>query len=77
MLHDLLDLLVNNLIGSSCREMWDKDGPFVSQTLYDALYKCENLDPDIIPYALDDAVQCLRENGQPPERWATYIHIGV
>jgi len=56
-------------------EMWDKDGPFVSQTLYDAL--CENLDPDIIPYALDASVQFLRESGQPPERWATYIHIGV
>jgi hypothetical protein len=61
----------------SPRAMWDKDGPFVAQTLYDELYKSENLDPDTIPYALDAAVHRLRESGQPAERWATYIHIGV
>jgi hypothetical protein len=57
--------------------MLDKDGPFIAQTLYNELYKNENLDPDIIPYALDAAVRHLQESGQPSERWATYIHIGV
>lgn len=57
--------------------MWDQDGPRVARAVYESLFESEELDPDAIPYALDDAVQHLRSLGLPPERWATYIHIAV
>ncbi|KDQ62183.1 hypothetical protein JAAARDRAFT_30084 [Jaapia argillacea MUCL 33604] len=57
--------------------MWDNDGPLVAQMIYDELFKGETLDPNVIPFALDSAIQLLRERGVPPERWATYIHIGI
>lgn len=57
--------------------MWDQDGPHVARSVYQALFESPGLDPDAIPYALDDAVQQLRSQGLPPERWATYIHIAV
>jgi hypothetical protein len=37
----------------------------------------EFLDPDDVPYALDDAVQKLRKAGLDPSFWATYVHIGI
>lgn len=57
--------------------MWDNDGPDVAGVIYRALLESEILLPDAIPYALDSAVQRLRARGLPPERWATYVHIGI
>ena len=57
--------------------MKDEDGPTISRMVYKELMKKDYLDLDIIPYALNDAVQKLRRMGAPPARWAPYIHIGA
>ncbi|EIN12576.1 hypothetical protein PUNSTDRAFT_130833 [Punctularia strigosozonata HHB-11173 SS5] len=58
--------------------MGDVDGPLVARTVYEELFRgdSEFLDPHIVPYALDAAVQKLREIDPTPSRWAPYIHIG-
>jgi hypothetical protein len=61
--------------------MSDLDGPVIAETVYSSLFnkhkKSEFLNPDDVPYALDEAVQKLRNSGLDPSFWATYIHIGV
>ena len=59
--------------------MEDVDGPMVAQRLYEELFRGdgEYLDPDCIPYALDAAVQELRQLHPNPCRWAPYIHLGM
>jgi hypothetical protein len=57
--------------------MHDEDGPFVAKIFYEKLFESETIDLDSIPYALDDAVTALRMKGVPPERWATFIHMGA
>lgn len=59
--------------------MYDLDGPHVAKYVYEALFKDGRLvtDPDVIPTALDAAVRALRQDGIPPVRWATYVHIGI
>ena len=57
--------------------MGDEDGPFVAEIVYRELMKGDTLDCDSVPYALDDAVQQLRQQGVPPYRWATFIHMGA
>ena len=59
--------------------MNDIDGSLVARTVYQRLFEGNSdlLDPEIIPYALDEAVQLLREQNISPGRWATYIHFGV
>jgi hypothetical protein len=57
--------------------MSDADGPVIAGHVYAALCAREKFDPDDIPYALDDAVRELRRRGLPPERWATFIHMGA
>jgi hypothetical protein len=57
--------------------MHDMDGPEVSEQVHQALCKDGLLCTDAAPYALDSAVRKLRESGARPERWATYIHLGV
>jgi hypothetical protein len=59
--------------------MNDEDGPLVSRSVYEELFKGSEpfLDPDTIPYALDEATRKLRARGVPPERWAPYVHIGI
>ncbi|PSR73512.1 hypothetical protein PHLCEN_2v10653, partial [Hermanssonia centrifuga] len=62
--------------------MWlmnDEDGPRVAKTVYEQLFAGEDelLDPDAVPYALDDATRKLREQGLSPSRWAQYIHLGM
>ena len=61
------------------RSMNDFDGPSVSKVIYTRIFKkgAQLIDPDDIPYALDDAVQELRSQGISPSRWAPYIHIGI
>jgi hypothetical protein len=60
--------------------MGDAEGPDIAEGIYSALFKdatSEYLDPEDVPYALDDAVQRLRRSGLDPSFWATYIHIGI
>jgi hypothetical protein len=61
------------------RSMCDSDGPDVASHLYQELFNRdkEYLDPDLVPYALDEALQPLREQGLSPSRWATFIHLGM
>jgi hypothetical protein len=57
--------------------MHDMDGPKVAQWFYEALLENETIELDDIPYALDEAVQKLRDTGASPARWATYMHFGA
>jgi hypothetical protein len=57
--------------------MYDSDGPQVAQSVYRAILGKEMFQLDDIPYALDDAVQELRKQGVPANRWATFMHIGA
>jgi hypothetical protein len=61
--------------------MGDSEGPEIAEGIYSALFKenpaSECLDPEIVPYALDDVVQKLRRSGLDPSFWATYVHIGI
>ncbi|EIN11274.1 hypothetical protein PUNSTDRAFT_62455, partial [Punctularia strigosozonata HHB-11173 SS5] len=59
--------------------MEDADGPFIARSVYEDLFggSSEYLNADDIPYALDRAVQKLRESHPNPSRWAPYIHIGI
>jgi hypothetical protein len=57
--------------------MGDVDGPTVAKHFYKELMKKESIEFDDIPHALDFAVQSLREEGVPPHRWATFIHMGA
>jgi CHAT domain-containing protein len=62
--------------------MWsmnDVDGPVVAETVYRELFAGDGdeLDFDVVPYALDAAIRKLREQGLEISRWAPYIHVGV
>jgi hypothetical protein len=57
--------------------MNDVDGPSVAKHFYEKLVVNEVITLDAIPYALDYAVETLRKSGVPPERWATFAHIGA
>lgn len=61
------------------RSMDDHDGPEIAKTVYSRLFGGNEdlLDPEIVPYALDEAVRALRKSGASPGRWATYVHIGL
>jgi hypothetical protein len=59
------------------RAMSDQDGPVVAKLFYKNLFANEIIDADSIAYALDYAVTDLRKGGAPPERWATFIHMGA
>ena len=59
--------------------MGDVDGPIVAKIVYEAIFvgQSEFLDAEVVPYALDDAVQALRQRGLSSSRWATYVHLGL
>jgi hypothetical protein len=57
--------------------MNDQDGPFIAERFYEKVFESETIDVDTIAYALDHAVGELRGSGAPPERWATFIHMGA
>jgi hypothetical protein len=59
--------------------MDDLDGPIIAKKVYEKLFKGEKqyLDPDIVPWAVDEAARELRVQGASPSRWATYIHVGI
>jgi hypothetical protein len=61
--------------------MRDLEGPQVAESIYSALFNdgsdSDFLDPEDVPYALDDAVGKMRTSGVDPSFWATYVHIGI
>ena len=59
--------------------MNDNDGPLIACSIYEEVFKdpTVSLNPEMIPYALDCAIQKLQKNGVHPSRWATYIHVGI
>jgi hypothetical protein len=57
--------------------MRDADGPKVAAFFYERLFAKEQISLDDVPCALDYAVSELRKRGVPPERWATFIHMGA
>jgi hypothetical protein len=57
--------------------MNDRDGPYLTEIFYQKLFATETVDVDSIAYTLDEAVTTLRESGVPPERWATFVHMGA
>jgi hypothetical protein len=58
--------------------MGDVDGPDMAQWFYEDLLSNEVIDADAVAYALDAAVEKLREKiPLMPQRWAPYIHIGA
>ena len=59
--------------------MGDADGPMVAKRVYEELFRGDGefLDPDTIPYALDEAMHDLRKQGLHVSRWAPYVHLGV
>jgi hypothetical protein len=59
------------------RSMHDADGPFIAEAVYRELCKGDVIDLREVPYALDAAVQELRNKGLPPRRWAPFIHMGA
>jgi hypothetical protein len=59
------------------RAMNDADGPRIAKLFYERLFAEDTITLDSIPYALDYAVEELRKSGVPPERWATFIHMGA
>lgn len=59
------------------RVMNDADGPIVAAVFYKVLFPQSVIHLGDIPYALDRAVAELRQTGVPPERWASFIHMGA
>lgn len=59
--------------------MSDSDGPFVASYIYEELFKGgqDYLDPDVVPYALDEVVRRLRGKNASSTRWATFVHLGM
>ena len=59
--------------------MEDVDGPIIAPIFYKELFAgdVEFFRPEDIPYALDKAVSQLRQLYPEPNRWATYIHMGI
>jgi hypothetical protein len=61
----------------SNRAVADIDAPIIAEHFYEHLLQEKTLTVDAVPYALDHAVQKLKEYGVAPERWATWIHMGA
>jgi hypothetical protein len=57
--------------------MTDADGPMVADSFYEALFKENMFDLNAVPYALDDAVQRLREQKVAAKRWSVFVHMGA
>jgi hypothetical protein len=57
--------------------MDDEDGPYITKRFYQQIFANKTIDVDAIPRALDSAVTALRNSDAPPERWATFIHMGA
>ncbi|EIN11931.1 hypothetical protein PUNSTDRAFT_132077 [Punctularia strigosozonata HHB-11173 SS5] len=62
--------------------MWpmaDDAGPVVAKHVYKRLFESQDgvVDFDIVPYALDSAVQKLRNRGFSAYEWALFVHWGA
>jgi hypothetical protein len=57
--------------------MSDVDGPVIAEAVYKDIFSHNVIDTDVIAYALDAAIERLRQRGVSPERWATFVHIGA
>jgi hypothetical protein len=57
--------------------MNDIDGPAMARWVYEDLFAREEIDSDAIAHALDGAIAKLKQLGAPPERWATFVHMGA
>jgi hypothetical protein len=57
--------------------MSDEDGPAMAEWFYEELMSNETIDADAVAYALDSAVQKLREKEPSPKRWAQFVHLGA
>lgn len=66
--------------------MYDSLGTDIAKTLYEHLYSGDihkPLNPDVIAYALDEAVQKIRNKVDAkgeyplPSVWAPFIHVGL
>ncbi|THH00813.1 hypothetical protein EW026_g1753 [Hermanssonia centrifuga] len=57
--------------------MGDQDGPEVAAGIYKELFKGETMDPDDVPYALDEAVQKLRARKIMTHLETVNFHIKV
>jgi hypothetical protein len=56
--------------------MNDIDGPFVAERIYSRVFQDGTLNLDVVPHALDVAIEELRQKGVSASRWATFVHIG-
>jgi hypothetical protein len=59
--------------------MEDVDGPMIAEFVYRDIFESPSawINPDDVAYALDAAVQRLRDNRPDPSRWAPYVHLGI
>jgi hypothetical protein len=57
--------------------MTDVDGPAIADFVYEAMFKEEVFDLNVVPYALDDAVRLLREQRVEARRWSVFVHMGA
>jgi hypothetical protein len=57
--------------------MTDIDGPVIADLVYEAMFKEEVFDLNVVPYALDDAVRLLREQRVEAGRWSVFVHMGA
>jgi hypothetical protein len=57
--------------------MADADGPTVASAVYETLFREDKFSLDDVPYALDAAVQCLREKNVKAQRWTVFLHMGA
>jgi hypothetical protein len=77
----LLLIIIREVIDFIFRYMSNSLGPIITESIYSSVFspkkQSEFMNPDDVPYALDEAVQKLRATGLDPSLWATYIHIGV
>lgn len=55
------------------------DWPEVATAVYKQLFSTNapELDTSVLPYALDDALRALRNQGAELTRWATYTHTAL
>lgn len=65
-----------NTVGTLWR-MRDDDGPVLAGEFYKHLLREGRGDIRHSAMALNTATKALREAGVPPDRWATYVHIGI
>jgi hypothetical protein len=59
--------------------MADEDGPMIAELVYKDIFDSDGdyITADDVAYALDTAVQHLRDRHPDPSRWAPYIHLGI